>query len=104
MADRGHVISRDRVVRDRIVDARHDVFAVPIAPGAPRSPQELFAVAGRAAEIDLEHEIAVGREELTLEVEAVLVGRMWTAMVAHHERIRAGIATVVVRVKQPGLD
>src|SRR6185436_9026364 len=82
----------------------HDVFAILVAPGTPRRPEELLAIARRAPEIRLQNEVAVRREVLVLEVESVAVGGMRPAMAAHDERVRAATLSIPVRIHQPSLD
>jgi len=49
----------DGIPLQHVVDAGHDVPAVLVAPRAPRRPFERVAVAGGAAEVGVEDEVAV---------------------------------------------
>src|SRR5262249_47663843 len=66
-----------RVLRQRRVDAVHDVDVVPAAPVQLDAALELLAVAGGAARVGEEHRPAVRRVdlELVIPVEAELAGR-----------------------------
>src|SRR5207248_2230183 len=71
----------NRVMSKYIIDAGHHVFIVLYAPPtAPGRPKEVFAVAGRAARIGVEHGVSLGSEELHLEVEVVAIRTVWSAM------------------------
>src|SRR5689334_16978259 len=99
MPDRRNLGLVNRMVRDDVVDARHDVLSVLRAPRAPRPPEELLAVAGRAPEVHLEDEIAVRGEILILEIEAVLVRAVGAAVVRDNQRVvRAGACAGLIPV------
>src|SRR5262245_31743419 len=107
MPDRRDLRAIDRMFADHIVDAGHHVLTVLRAPRAPRAPQELLTVARRAAEVHLKHEVAVRREVLILEIEAVTVRAVRPTVVADDERVarvagRAG--PIAVWIQQPPLD
>ena len=74
-------------------------------PHAPHvRPLEGVAVAGRAAEVGVEHEVAVGGEILLLEVEAVADRRVRAAVVEHDQRIRSLGAIESVRLREKAFD
>src|SRR6476646_10270788 len=83
---------------EHVVETGHDVLAVLRAPCSPRARQKLLPVARGASEVDLEHEVAVGCEQLTLEVEAVAVSGMRATVTAHHERVRSAVRTIPIRI------
>ena len=70
-----------------VIDAGHHVLVVFDAPApAPRRPQKVFAVASGAARIRVQHGIAIGGEELQLEIEVVAVGAVRSAVDGKNER------------------
>src|SRR5262249_12284273 len=101
VADGRALLPVNRIVRDGVVDAGHDILPVLRPPGAPRAPEKFLSVARRAAEVHLEHEVAVRGEILILEIESVFVRRVRPAVVADDERIRSAVGAVAVRVHQP---
>src|SRR6187455_1448999 len=97
-------VAIDGIAPQCVVDAGDDVLAVFVAPRAPGGPFERFAVAGRAAEIGVEDEVAARGEELLLEVEGVAGRRVRAAVTEDDERIVAA-GLVELRWKcQPALD
>src|SRR6266540_26033 len=87
MAGVADTLRIDRVLRDRGIDACDDILAVLLAPLAPGCPLERVAVSRRAPEVRIEDEIAVRREELLLEVEAVAGGRVRSAVASSQPSI-----------------
>jgi hypothetical protein len=89
-----------------VIDAPHHVFAVFIAPCTPRRPLELLAVVGRAAEVRVEHVVALRREELFLEIKRV-AGRRVRAAVTEDDQRRfrsAGRHLRRRRIGEPAFD
>src|SRR2546430_1065804 len=76
----------DVVMALRVINAAHHVVEVEIAPRAPRGPQKLLAVAGRAARVRVDHEVSVGGKELVLEREVGAVCAVRTAMDRENQR------------------
>src|SRR3954464_5394037 len=105
MPDHRDLLAIDRMLAEHVVDARHAVPPVLCPPFAPRAPQEFLAIASRAAEIDLQYEVAIRGEILILEIEAVAVGAVRAAVIGDDQRIRSGRAgTIAVWIEQPTLD
>ena len=94
----------DREVLDDMIDACHDILPIFCAPCTPGRPEELFAVAGRAAEIHLKNEISGRCEVLTLEIKAISHRAVRSAVVAHDERVWPACSAVAVRKKEPSFD
>src|SRR4051812_37786598 len=103
MTHGGYPVAVDRQLREHEVDAGHDILSVAITPRAPRSPEKLLAVARRAAEVHLKHEVAVRREVLILEVEGIAIGGVRSTMTAHDQRI-SNVGSIVVRMEEPSFD
>src|SRR6266513_6525828 len=77
----------DRIMSKYVIDAGHHVLVVFDAPApAPRRPQKVFAVASGAARIRVEYGIAIGGEQLQLEIEVVAVGAVRSAVDGKNER------------------
>ena len=71
---------------DGVVDRGHHVVEVLVAPGLPDRGREVLAVAGRAARVGHDHDVAGAGEELALEVEAEVVLHHRPAVDAQHRR------------------
>src|SRR5439155_26122528 len=104
MAGMADALRIDWIAFEHVVDPRDDVLAVPVAPRAPRRPFERVAVPRGAPEVRVEHEVAVGGEELFLEIEAVAGRRMRTAVARYDQRIGSLRGVVTVREHQPAFD
>ena len=79
---------------DGVVDARHHVLEVGVAPVRPQRRREVLSVTRRAARVGAHDHVAVGREELRLELEGVAVLRDGAPMDAQDCGVGAAVLVV----------
>ena len=96
------VLRIDPALRDRRVDAGHQVVVVLVGIAVLDAVHELLAVAGRAARIRPQHRVAVGGEVLPRPVPADVVHAPRTAVNPQHHRVLLR-RIEVRRLHQPAL-
>ena len=72
---------------DGVIDARHQVLVVEVAPVALDGGREFVAVAGRGAVIDHQHGVARARQHLRVEVEDVAECAVRSTVNVEHGRV-----------------
>jgi hypothetical protein len=87
-ADDADAVRVGDLLVDQVLHAGGDVLLHRLAPLAVAGLLEMLAEAGRAAELRLEHRVAVRREDLHVLVESPAVARLRAAVDQHDRRRR----------------